>query len=221
MDEITELVEIWDGARCGPVQQRLHRLVTDKITDARRRIDELAALTADLQRAATQLAGPPVDGPCGPECACVADTRSSSTAVSVALTPKPDTPIVCTLGADDLAGRVDDWQAMMAQATGRTPTVDGMRMLFARSVDVAGLARLVAAEQECCAFYTFAIVIAPDGDRGRGARPFWRGGDGQRALRFGRAVTSSRVRRQSLGFLGVAAVCGACAWARSWPSSAV
>jgi hypothetical protein len=163
LEEITDLVEIWDGDRCGPVQQRLHRLVTDKITDARRRIDELAALTADLQRAATQLAGSPVDGPCGPECACVADAGTSSTVVAVALMPRPGTPIACTLGADDVDGRLDDWKEMLAETTERIPTVDGIRILFARSVDVAGLARLVAAEQECCAFYTFAIVFTPDG----------------------------------------------------------
>ena len=111
MEEITDLVEIWDGDRCGPVQQRLHRLVTDKITDARRRIDELAALTADLQLAASQLAGP--------ECACVADASASSTAVAVALMPKPDTPIACTLTADDVDGRLEDWREMLAEATER------------------------------------------------------------------------------------------------------
>ena len=44
----------------------------------------------------------------------------------------------------------------------RTRTADGVHVVFDRSIDIAALARLVAAEQTCCAFYTFAIVVAPE-----------------------------------------------------------
>lgn len=72
LEEITDLVGIWDGARCGPVQRRLHDLVTDKLAETRRQIAELAALADQLQEAAAQLAGPAVDGPCSEACACSA-----------------------------------------------------------------------------------------------------------------------------------------------------
>ena len=71
LEEITDLVSIWDGDRCGPVQRRFHELVTTKIADTRRRITELVALAAELQVAAAQLAGPAVDGPCDDGCACL------------------------------------------------------------------------------------------------------------------------------------------------------
>jgi DNA-binding transcriptional MerR regulator len=72
LEEITDLVGIWDGERCGPVQKRFHDLVTTKLADAERQIAELTALTAQLRHAAAQLAGPAVDGPCSEDCACVA-----------------------------------------------------------------------------------------------------------------------------------------------------
>jgi MerR family transcriptional regulator, copper efflux regulator len=72
LDEITDLVGIWDGERCGPVQRRFHDLVTTKLAEAQRQIDDLTALTAQLREAAAQLAGPAVDGPCSEACACLA-----------------------------------------------------------------------------------------------------------------------------------------------------
>lgn len=72
LEEITDLVGIWDGERCGPVQKRFHDLVTRKLADAERQIAELTALTDQLRHAAAQLAGPPLDGPCNEDCACLA-----------------------------------------------------------------------------------------------------------------------------------------------------
>jgi DNA-binding transcriptional MerR regulator len=43
LEEVADLVELWDGGRCGPVQRR---------------------------EAATRLEGPAVDGPCDAACAC-------------------------------------------------------------------------------------------------------------------------------------------------------
>jgi MerR family copper efflux transcriptional regulator len=70
--EITDLVGIWDGERCGPVQRRFHDLVTEKLADAQRQIAELTALTDQLHQAAAQLAGPAIDGPCSEGYACLA-----------------------------------------------------------------------------------------------------------------------------------------------------
>ena len=62
LEEITDLVGIWDGERCGPVQKRFHDLVTTRLGDAERRIAELTALAGQLRHAAAQLAGPAIDG---------------------------------------------------------------------------------------------------------------------------------------------------------------
>jgi len=72
LEEITDLVDIWDGERCGAVQRRFHDLVTDKLAAAERQIAELEALTAQLREAASMLSEPAIDGPCSAECACAA-----------------------------------------------------------------------------------------------------------------------------------------------------
>ena len=72
LEEITDLVGIWNGERCGPVQRRFHDLVTDKLAAAERQIAELTALTDQLRHTAGMLAGPATDGPCNAECACMA-----------------------------------------------------------------------------------------------------------------------------------------------------
>jgi DNA-binding transcriptional MerR regulator len=72
LEEIIDLAGIWDGEQCGPVQKRFHDLVTDKLAAAERQIAELTELADQLRQAATQLAGPPVDGPCDEGCACAA-----------------------------------------------------------------------------------------------------------------------------------------------------
>jgi DNA-binding transcriptional MerR regulator len=71
LEEITDLVGIWDGEQCGPVQRRFHELVTTKLGEAERQIAELNALADQLRHAATQLAGPPTDGPCDDTCVCL------------------------------------------------------------------------------------------------------------------------------------------------------
>ena len=81
LEDIADLVGIWDGERCGPVQRRLHDLVTEKLAEAQRQIEELTAFRDQLGHAATQLTGPATDGPCSEECACLA--------IDHALTPVP------------------------------------------------------------------------------------------------------------------------------------
>ena len=85
LEEITDLVGIWDRERCGRVQKRFHDLVTTKLADAERQIAELTALSDQLRHAAAQLAGPAIDGPCNEGCACLALDRSLAPA---ALTTK-------------------------------------------------------------------------------------------------------------------------------------
>ncbi len=70
LDEIIDLVGLWDGGACGPVQRRLHDLVTAKLTAAERQIAELTVLAGQLRDVAAVLDGPPIDGACGPACAC-------------------------------------------------------------------------------------------------------------------------------------------------------
>jgi MerR family transcriptional regulator, copper efflux regulator len=162
LEEITDLVTVWDGERCGPVQRRFHELITDKIRTARRQVVELTAFAAQLRTAAEQLSGEPVDGPCGDDCACVTATPGRSVGASpVLLVAKPvDIPIACTLEPDAMRDRLADWNIVRRQVRARSRTADGgLRIEFGGDVDVGDLARLVAAEQHCCPFFSFDLTV--------------------------------------------------------------
>ena len=166
LDEITDLLATWDGDRCAPVQRRFHELVTEKIGATQTQIAELVAFASQLQAAAARLGRPSIDGPCDNECACLADTDDavSPTPVVLPASSPTDPPIACTLQPDAMPDRVADWQAALGSASERSATADGrLRITFGREVDLAELARLIEAEQQCCTFFSFALTIDQHG----------------------------------------------------------
>ena len=151
LEEITDLAEVWDGERCAPVQRRLHQLVTAKLHDADRQLGELAVFAGQLRTAAKELAGEPVDGPCDDGCACLHDHAERT---PVARDRSDDAP------SDRVPDRLTEWTVLLRHAVARSALPSGgLRVEFDGSIDVGGLARLVVAEHECCAFFRFAITV--------------------------------------------------------------
>ena len=71
-------------------------------------------------------------------------------------------PIACTLGPGDQDRRVEQWRDLLAQATTREPVPGGLR--FSLPAGLAGTAAdLAAAEQRCCPFFSFTLVLAGGG----------------------------------------------------------
>jgi MerR family transcriptional regulator, copper efflux regulator len=167
LDEITGLTTAWDGGQCGPIQDQLRQLVAGKISAAQNQIAELLTFAAELQHAAAALERHRPDGACDSDCWCVSDpddTQSlTATIHAVSLTAKPtaqeEPPIACTLSAGSMKGRIADWQALLAHVERREPIDGGVRSVFASSVPIGDLMRLVAAEQDCCQFFRFAITV--------------------------------------------------------------
>lgn len=165
LDEIADLATAWEGGRCGPVQDRLRSVVTDKLARSQGQVAELIALSADLQRAAAALERHRPDGPCDDRCGCVSEPESDTSAVPelVSLMAGPSAgegaPIACTLGQGELRGRVDEWQAVLEHVERRDAIAGGVRAVFGSTVPLEELIRLVAAEQDCCQFFAFAITV--------------------------------------------------------------
>jgi MerR family copper efflux transcriptional regulator len=163
LDEIRGLAEAWDDDRCGPVQHRLRSLVGAKLIEAQASIAELMTFTADLQATAAELAGEPVDGPCDDTCACLATADADQHhPVAVALGRQPageDVPIVCSLDGAGTTQRLADWQAVTEQVTRREPLAGGVRLVFGPDAPLDEIARLAAAEHECCPFFSFALTV--------------------------------------------------------------
>jgi DNA-binding transcriptional MerR regulator len=161
LEEITDLMSIWDGDRCGPVQRRFHELITEKLRTAKLQVVELTAFAAQLEVAAEQLSGEPLDGPCGDDCACLTAAPAASATAPVVFVSQPaDVPIACTIEPASLGDRLTEWQTVLDHARDRDATDDGaLRIGFDAGVDVGRLAALVAAEQRCCAFFAFALTV--------------------------------------------------------------
>ena len=189
LEEIAELSTAWDSGRCGPVQEQLRARVAAKISAFQRRIAEMTLLTADLQRAAAALATHTPAGPCDDRCGCTSETTSpATTAAPLTAKPEApsgaasrssgdecgggsgatadDPPIACTLDASMMGSRTDEWATLLggkddllAAVAKRLPIEGGVRLEFGPHADVAEIARLAAAEQDCCRFFGFAVSI--------------------------------------------------------------
>jgi DNA-binding transcriptional MerR regulator len=90
LDEIADLNTAWDGGHCGPVQDQLRSLVTDKISLARHQIAELLTLTTELERAASALGGHRPDGPCDDGCGCLNTSPGMAMPASKRATASPE-----------------------------------------------------------------------------------------------------------------------------------
>jgi MerR family copper efflux transcriptional regulator len=143
LEEVAGLLPEWDGGRCAPVQSRLRDLAAAKLDEIRARTAELAAFAADLER--IMVIHTP-DGPCDETCGCVSE------------------PLVCTLDATELAGRLQVWRDLTAHVTDRTPVDGGIRLQLGAGTPLGDVAALMAAEQECCSFFAFTLTVD-----GRGA----------------------------------------------------
>lgn len=163
LEEITDLVEVWDGEDCGPVQRRLHHLVTTKTADTQHQITELAAFASQLRAAAAHLAGPATDGPCSAGCACVSEGDAGASAWIGSDDPPVEAgggSLACTLEPTTVPDRLADWGRTLGTATDSNWLPDGgLRITLGPRVDLAELARLMAAELECCSFFSFVLTI--------------------------------------------------------------
>ncbi len=166
LQEIAELMPSWDEGRCGPVQDRLRDLAAAKRQDARHRIAELEAFSADLDRIEHTLGSRTADGPCDADCGCLraaipTSAPVSSNQVSLRKTAAvADGPaIACTLEPSQVPARVQEWTKLLNRVSRRAPIDAGIRLEFADEAPIADLVRLVAAEQTCCRFFEFAITV--------------------------------------------------------------
>jgi DNA-binding transcriptional MerR regulator len=94
LEEIRELLEVWEQGVCGRVRRQLQPLVAARIAEAQRRIAELSAFADRLAAVHEELGGPAPTQACGPGCGCVpaepSAARGAPGAVLVELTdPRP------------------------------------------------------------------------------------------------------------------------------------
>ncbi|WP_189323453.1 MerR family transcriptional regulator [Streptomyces flaveus] len=175
LEEIAELLAVWDSGRCADVKADLRPRITAHITEAEARAAEVAAFTATLHRALDHLdALPDRSDRCDPECGFLSPRAPAARRVDVPLLPSRraaeagtttaaeaeqwrTAPVACSLTADGIGERTAQWQRLTAGAE-RQDIPDGVRLTLPaeRAGDVAALA---AAEQRCCPFFDFRLHL--------------------------------------------------------------
>lgn len=165
--DVAELVKAYDVEDCSTVAHQVVEVVAQRLAETQTRIGELVALAAQLQTVSARLAKAPATGACGDGCPCAtaASTPLADRRMFVPLTrgpaSVPDEPVIaCSLDAGAVPDRISDWQALVARATSREAVAGGRALTFPASPElVAEIARLAAAEQDCCRFFTFTIQM--------------------------------------------------------------
>lgn len=152
LDDIAELVRLWDGEECGPVQEQLRAKVHDQRATTARRLEDLTQLAADLDAVAATL-GPAER--CGPDCACVRPVQAEA---ELPMASERMIGAACTLDTAELKQRLADWRALRDRGEVK-PIPGGARLTFGPDEDVEPIARLAALESECCAFYAFTLRV--------------------------------------------------------------
>jgi DNA-binding transcriptional MerR regulator len=157
LEEIATLLVAFDDD-CADVQEPLRTLVDGKIADAQRRVAELVALTAQLQEARHALSVEARGGPCGPDCACLADASATPPMTVVPLSSSVPA-IACTLDHREMGDRIAEWQAALEGVERREAVEGGIRVTFGADADLGEIVRLARDEWACCSFFAFTVTV--------------------------------------------------------------
>lgn len=80
------------------------------------------------------------------------------------MTERKTIPIACTLPADGMEDRLEEWRSVLARAASRQPVPDGVRLEFpAEPALISEVAGLAVREADCCGFFSFGLTL----DHGR------------------------------------------------------
>ena len=78
-------------------------------------------------------------------------------------TASAEIPIACTLEPGAMPDRRPEWAGLLEHTTRRSAIDGGVRIELGPDVDVRDLGRLIGAEQHCCAFFRFSLIVDADG----------------------------------------------------------
>ncbi|HWD08029.1 MAG TPA: MerR family transcriptional regulator [Actinomycetota bacterium] len=190
LDEVGQLADLWFTGECGPIQERLHRYLSDRIEAVAGRIADDTAFRDQLERMLARLDPDSASGRCGPDCGCDLEppgpgaaplpvaVAAVTAAVEVASGPRGPGPAgnadlagiasllpsvsACSLSESDAAERVARWQRVAGQAQRRERVEGGLRLCFPTSPAIgADLGELCAAEAGCCPGLHFTLEVWP------------------------------------------------------------
>ncbi|NEA27950.1 MerR family transcriptional regulator [Actinomadura bangladeshensis] len=173
LDEIGELLTVWESGACADVKADLRPRVAARLTESERRLTEMEAFTRSLHDVLHRLdALPDRTVPCDAECGFPdgppraeqhADTTEQAgcgCGSAPGLEKAEEQAIFCSLSGDGMAERVAEWRTLVDGA--RPEGIDGGVRVTMPAAKAGAVAELAAAEQRCCPFFDFRLCF--DGD---------------------------------------------------------
>lgn len=172
LEEIADLLAVWDGTNCGATQERLCALLGAKRAEIGEQIRELERFADQLADVEARLAAAPVVEGCAPDLVCCAPELTAAP-VAVSLSerrpfgsgpaPEEAPAIACTLTLAEWPARLRMFEELSVHVRCWTRADTSLRLRFPAQPDVEDLLRVVMArEQVCCAFLTFALRRVED-----------------------------------------------------------
>ncbi|GAA1167812.1 MerR family transcriptional regulator [Pseudonocardia alaniniphila] len=170
LDQIRDLLTVWDRGVCRSVRDELQMLITAQVAAADDRIDDLRIFRGRLTGTLTHLRELPAnDGPCDPACSFPPDLpagapapplgRRATVAVPTTAEQHERAPIACSLDGSAYGDRIEEWRRLLDGAeVEQLP--DGGRAARLPAERAAALAQLIVAEQQCCPFFSFRLTFA-------------------------------------------------------------
>jgi DNA-binding transcriptional MerR regulator len=153
LEQIGELLGVWDGTNCAGAKEHLYELLDDKQSEITVQIRELRRFSRQLSDVREQLLSTTAPAHCTPELECCAPSLNDDSV-----------PAACTLDRNAFTDRMSEFHALFERALiGREQSADSIRFRFANRDGVEAQVRdLAARELECCSFFRFTIAAETD-----------------------------------------------------------
>ena len=149
LGDIAELVGLWSGGECEPVQHRLRALLAARSSAVDDQLGELQAFASQLRAIRSRLEQAAPLARCGPGCGCELEAGTDL--------------LTCTLDAGEVGPRLEQWRDVVARSIGRESLPSGVRLRFPREEALLGrLAQLAVAETGCCSFFGMRLTVDAD-----------------------------------------------------------
>ena len=167
LEEIAELMAIWDGTNCGATKDRLVALLAGKRAEIAEQIRELRSFEEQLAELQQTVAGSPTPATCDTDLECCApELHDVSVTLPIPLRvseAKGDVvdesfPIACTLTADERPDREAALSTLFADVVGSERTLRKLTLRFSPAPAVEEQVKILSAQESaCCAFLSFGI----------------------------------------------------------------
>lgn len=172
LEEIAELMAIWDGTNCGATKDRLVALLDAKRAEIAEQIRELRSFEEQLADVQRTVAGSPTPSTCDTDLECCApELHDVSVTVAIPLRVRGSKgdlvsepiPIACTLTAGERPAREAAFASLFENVVGwqRTPRSIQLRFSSTPAIEEQ-VEALTAQESACCAFLSFGTRYEDD-----------------------------------------------------------